>query len=70
MKIEINQVTCQRCKHKWYPRSPEVVICPKCKSPYWDKKKVRISKKVINPKSEKAVKVTQEVTFVPDEGVA
>jgi len=69
MKIEINQVTCERCKHKWYPRSPEVVICPKCKSPYWDKKKVRISKKVIN--SKKTVKVdTQEIKLVPDEGVA
>ena len=68
MKIEINQVTCERCKHKWYPRSPEVVICPKCKSPYWDKKKVRLTKKVINPKNERVVKVAQEVTFVPDEG--
>ena len=29
--------TCQRCGHSWYPRSPEVRICPKCKSPYWDK---------------------------------
>jgi Zn finger protein HypA/HybF involved in hydrogenase expression len=63
MKIEINQVTCERCKHKWYPRSPEVVICPKCKSPYWDKKKVRLTK-TVNVKKGKVV----EVTFVPDEG--
>jgi Zn finger protein HypA/HybF involved in hydrogenase expression len=65
MKIEINQLTCQRCAHKWFPRSTEVVICPHCKSPYWDKKKHRISKtKAI--KSEKVV--SDEVTLVPDEG--
>ena len=67
MKIEINQLTCERCKYKWYPRSPEVVICPKCKSPYWDKKKVRITKTVNVNKGGKQV---VEVTFVPDEGNA
>ncbi len=63
MKIEINQVTCQRCGHKWYPRSPEVIICPKCKSPYWDKKKVRTTKIV-----KKGNKNVDEVTYVPNEG--
>jgi hypothetical protein len=30
--------TCTRCGHKWYPRTPERPrVCPKCKSPYWDK---------------------------------
>lgn len=29
---------CTRCGHVWYPRSPDRPrICPKCKSPYWDK---------------------------------
>ncbi len=29
---------CLRCGHEWSPRdkSKEPVICPKCKSPYWD----------------------------------
>lgn len=61
MKIEINQLTCQRCAHKWFPRSQEVVICPHCKSPYWDKKKHRISKA-------KKVMVDSDVKYVPDEG--
>jgi len=68
MKIEINQLTCERCKYKWYPRSPEVVICPKCKSPYWDKKKVRISKTkstILKPREK-----VDEITYVPDEGLA
>lgn len=30
---------CKRCGHSWYPRQPEVRICPKCKSPYWDKER-------------------------------
>ena len=63
MKIEINQLTCQRCAHKWFPRSTEVVICPHCKSPYWDKKKHRISK-TVTVNTEKGV----EVVYVPDEG--
>lgn len=29
---------CTRCGHEWFPRTPEKpMVCPKCKSPYWDK---------------------------------
>jgi len=29
---------CQRCDHAWYSRSDDTpCVCPKCKSPYWDK---------------------------------
>ncbi len=37
MQIEIQQLECKRCGHKWNPRKSEIRICPKCKSPYWDK---------------------------------
>lgn len=38
---------CFRCGHRWTPRNKdknersvtEVRICPKCKSPYWDRPK-------------------------------
>jgi predicted Zn-ribbon and HTH transcriptional regulator len=30
---------CLRCGHEWHPRKPVVTICPKCKSPHWDKEK-------------------------------
>lgn len=30
---------CLRCWHSWLPRQEEVIICPKCKNPYWNKKK-------------------------------
>lgn len=29
---------CLRCEHKWTPRKNSIIrICPKCKSPYWNK---------------------------------
>ena len=30
---------CDRCKHKWVPRDQvnRPAVCPKCKSPYWDR---------------------------------
>lgn len=32
---------CARCAHEWLPRrkTEKPTICPKCKSPYWDKPK-------------------------------
>jgi len=41
MKIEMDKIKCLRCGHKWYPRTPEVRICPKCKSPYFDVPKIK-----------------------------
>ncbi len=41
---------CERCGHEWIPRKPWgegkplPTVCPKCKSPYWNK-----------PRKEKAV---------------
>lgn len=30
---------CERCDHKWVPRRPKETprVCPKCKSPYWNR---------------------------------
>lgn len=29
---------CERCAHTWIPRKKaKPVICPRCKSPYWDR---------------------------------
>jgi predicted Zn-ribbon and HTH transcriptional regulator len=32
---------CERCGHEWVPRKEDEHprVCPKCKSPYWDKPK-------------------------------
>jgi predicted Zn-ribbon and HTH transcriptional regulator len=38
-KIRIEGWICERCGHKWAPRNikEEPKVCPKCKSPYWNK---------------------------------
>ena len=38
---------CHRCKHEWKPNNMEKIprVCPKCKSPYWDKPRTNGGKK-------------------------
>ena len=38
---------CYRCGHEWRPNNLETPprVCPKCKSPYWDRPKERFNKK-------------------------
>lgn len=40
-EITVKAFQCERCGHIWPPRYQDrrPVICPKCKSPYWDKPK-------------------------------
>jgi len=42
-EIEVDGFRCERCSHECIKRKQdEPMVCPKCKSPYWDKpKKVR-----------------------------
>ena len=39
--ILIKGFRCYRCAHEWRPRNLETkpAVCPKCKSPYWNKPK-------------------------------
>ena len=37
-EVKVYECKCERCMHEWITRSEETpVVCPKCKSPYWDK---------------------------------
>ncbi len=37
-EIKVYECQCERCKHKWVTRSEGLpIVCPRCKSPYWDK---------------------------------
>jgi len=40
-KMTNKEVTCKRCGSSWTPRKKvsEIVICPRCRSPYWNKPK-------------------------------
>ena len=38
VKIQVEGFNCERCGHEWIPRSKgEPLVCPECKSPYWNK---------------------------------
>lgn len=35
-QIQINQLECKKCNHKWIPRQINISICPKCKYKEWN----------------------------------
>ena len=38
--IKVKGFECERCGHQWAPREKgKPRVCPKCKSPYWDKER-------------------------------
>lgn len=42
IEVNLKGWKCQRCGHIWIPRikkETQPTICPKCKSPYWNKQK-------------------------------
>jgi len=41
MKIKLQKLKCKRCGYEWIPRKDEVRLCPRCRSPYWDKERKR-----------------------------
>ena len=52
----ITKKDCIRCGHTWYPRSQnKPIICPKCKSPYWNKAKKEAIKEAIKEVDEDEV---------------
>jgi predicted Zn-ribbon and HTH transcriptional regulator len=41
IKFELDGFRCERCAHEWLPKkvlkgSKKPMVCPKCKSPYWN----------------------------------
>ena len=52
VKIEVDGFQCERCSYEWTHRSPNTsekqplpTVCPKCKSPYWNKPRQQVVKK-------------------------
>jgi len=46
MKLIIEKLNCKRCGNNWWPKIEDDEVttpksCPKCKSPYWDRKITR-----------------------------
>jgi DNA-directed RNA polymerase subunit RPC12/RpoP len=50
-QFDVNFI-CNRCGHKWTPReNGEPKVCPNCKSPYWNKERVRPITAKVNTKN-------------------
>jgi len=48
MDIMMKGYGCERCGHEWVPRTKideDPTICPKCKSPYWNKPRISPTKR-------------------------
>ncbi len=48
-EVTIKKQKCLRCEYKWFPKPIDgkfvkPLVCPKCKSPYWDKIKKQFKK--------------------------
>lgn len=49
LKLSDLELKCTRCGHTWIPRSdviPKVCPNPKCKSPYWNRERIRKKEEV------------------------
>ena len=42
--ITVMGFRCERCAHEWIPRDveQEPAVCPKCKSPYWNRPRKKV----------------------------
>jgi predicted Zn-ribbon and HTH transcriptional regulator len=47
VEIKVKGFRCERCGHEWVPNdiNIEPKVCPKCKSPYWNKPRRKIKDK-------------------------
>jgi hypothetical protein len=47
VKLTVWGYRCERCEHEWVPRDTENEprVCPKCKSPYWNRPRKEQGKK-------------------------
>ncbi len=41
-EVKVAAYKCERCGHIWVPKTDRrPIICPKCKSPYWDRARLK-----------------------------
>jgi len=46
LKGKIPVLICKRCEWSWFPRTTQLPkVCPRCKSPYWNKPRIKGIKK-------------------------
>lgn len=53
-EVTINGFKCTRCDHIWVPREKyKPMVCPRCKSPYWDLPRQNKKRKNLNWKEKR-----------------
>lgn len=54
-KVQVEANKCERCGHVWMPRNNKEVprVCPKCKSPYWNRPRREKQKTERTPRTKK-----------------
>lgn len=40
MEIQLKELQCAKCGHKWLPRKKEVKACPRCRTIHWREVKI------------------------------
>jgi DNA-directed RNA polymerase subunit RPC12/RpoP len=61
-KVTLEGYKCERCSHVWVPRKYETsqkkdpIICPKCKSPYWNKPRQEVKKQELEFKEKRKLR--------------
>ena len=40
-RLRFRILTCKRCGYKWIPKVAMPTLCPNCRSPYWNKPRIR-----------------------------
>ena len=60
--ITVMGYRCERCTHEWIPKdtSREPAVCPRCKSPYWDRPRKATSMLTYEDFRDKIQKTLQE----------
>lgn len=49
------ELECKRCGNRWLPRIANPAQCPRCKSPYWNRDRVRGVPEPVQPKTAKEI---------------
>ena len=47
--IKVKGFKCERCEYEWIPHdiNVEPLVCPRCKSPYWNKPRRKKQKRKV-----------------------
>jgi len=71
-KVQLWGYRCERCGHEWLPRNKDEAprVCPKCKSPYWDRPRKKALDGGEQGKEKAEGDCAKQPTALPNEAVS